>query len=266
MPANLYSILELMQLTPGKTSLYYKNLVTGTSFTYHADLPMIAASVIKIPIMVEAFRQLRDEEVSADERFCIQATQKLPSCGVLSYLRSGIEVTLMDLVTLMIIVSDNTATNLLIDFLGMDAINATLAATGATGSFLNRRLFEPELARRGIQNYVTASDMGCLLEMMYHETLISKEASKKMLDILSSQQLNGKIPFFLHDKGIRVAHKTGEDDGITHDVGIIFAKEPFILCMCANDTNVPTFERLMQDIAKMLVDAQIDPEMKGEII
>ncbi len=249
-------LLDMLARVPGKASLYYKNLITGITFSYQPDLPLIAASVIKLPVMAEAFRQIRDGETTADARFYIEAPHKLPSCGVLSYLRNGIEVTLLDLITLMIIVSDNTATNLLIDFLGPDSINATLCSLGAQNSRLNRRLFEPELSRRGIQNYITAEDMGILLERIYREEAISPEASKSMLHILTCQQINGKIPFYLHSQGIRVAHKTGEDDGITHDVGIVFAKEPFILCLCANEVDVPAFERLMQDAARMLVDEQ----------
>jgi beta-lactamase class A len=248
--------MDTLARVPGKTSMYYKNLITGESFSYQPDLPLIAASLIKLPVMAESFRQLRDGETTEDAKFYIEAFHKLPSCGVLSYLRNGIEVTLMDLVTLMIIVSDNTATNLLVDFLGPDSINETLLTLGARNSRLNRRLFEPELSRRGIQNYITAGDMGRLLEKIYREEAISPEASRKMLHILSCQQLNGKIPFYLHSRGIRVAHKTGEDDGISHDTGIVFAKEPFVLCLCANEVDVPAFERLMQDAARMLADEQ----------
>ncbi len=254
-------ILDALARVEGQASIYYKNLITGVTFSYQHDLPLIAASVIKLPIMAESFRQLRDGETTEDAKFYIEASHKLPSCGVLSYLRNGMEVTLKDLVTLMIIVSDNTATNLLIDFLGLDSINETLYTLGAQNCRLNRRLFEPELSRLGIQNYITAGDMGRLLEKIYKEEAISSEASRKMLHILSCQQLGGgKIPFYLHSRGIRVAHKTGEDDGITHDVGIVFAKEPFVLCLCANEVDVPSFERLMQDAARMLVDDQTNPE------
>ena len=256
LPEERERILDMLSQVPGKASMYYKNLITGISFSYQPDLPLIAASVIKLPVMAEAFRKLRDKETAEDGRFCIEASHKLPSCGVLSYLRSGMEVTVLDLVTLMIIVSDNTATNLLINFLGPDDINETLRTLGATNSRLNRRLFEPELSRRGIQNYITAGDMGRLLEKIYREEAVSPAASRKMLHILTCQQLNGKIPFYLHSRNIRVAHKTGEDDGITHDVGIVFAKEPFVLCLCANEADVPAFERLMQDVARMLADAQ----------
>jgi len=263
LPTESEAILDMLSCVPGKVSLYYKNLISGFSFSFQPDLPLIAASVIKLPIMAEAFRQIKDGETTEDAKFHIETSHKLPSCGVLSYLHSGMEVTLLDLVTLMIIVSDNTATNLLIDFLGPDNINKTLCTMGALSSRLNRRLFEPELSRIGIQNYISAGNMGQLLEMIYRGEAVSPKASQMMLHILTCQQLGGKIPFFLHSRGILVAHKTGEDDGITHDVAIVLAKEPFVLCLCANETDVPTFERLMQDVALMLVDAQSNVEERN---
>ena len=77
-----------------------------------------------------------------------------------------------------------------------------------------------------------------------------------MLQILKDQRLNGKIPFFLDD--YEIAHKTGEDDGITHDVGIVFADHPVLLCFASNHTDVPAFERLIQDMARDLVAVQKD--------
>ena len=85
--------------------------------------------------------------------------------------------------------------------------------------------------------------------MMYDGILISKEASKDMIAILGNQRLNGKIPFFITD-GTKVAHKTGEDTGTSHDVGIVFAREPFIVCFCSNHVDVPAFERVIQEITR----------------
>ena len=62
------------------------------------------------------------------------------------------------------------------------------------------------------------------------------------------------MPFYLHDRGIKIAHKTGEDDGITHDVGIVFTRKPFVFCMLSNETDVTTFERLIQNVARELAD------------
>jgi beta-lactamase class A len=80
-----------------------------------------------------------------------------------------------------------------------------------------------------------------------------------MIGILLNQRLNGKLPFFLHSKGIRCAHKTGEDDNITHDAGIIYTEKPFVLCMMSNNVDVPAFERLMQDTARELAFGEGEP-------
>ena len=91
-----------------------------------------------------------------------------------------------------------------------------------------------------------------LLEGLLRGTLLNTEASAEMLSILRNQRLNGKMPFYLHSRGVPVAHKTGEDDGITHDVGIIYQDDPVIFCFLSNDTVVPQAERAIQEIAAML--------------
>lgn len=241
---------------PGDIGLYILDTATGEKAELHAGQPLEAASVIKLPIMVEAFRQKEAGMLDFDTPVTIRKEDKLPSCGALTYLHDGVTVSVGDLVTLMIILSDNTATNLLIDRLGQENINGEIDRLGLTGTRLNRKLFQPELSRQGIQNYVTASDMGKLLKGMLDGTLISAEASKKMLEILENQRLNGKMPFYLHDQGIKCAHKTGEDDGITHDVGIIFADSPRIFCFLSNRTDVPKAERGIQDMAALVAGAK----------
>jgi beta-lactamase class A len=167
-------------------------------------------------------------------------------------MHDDLQVTLEDLYTLMIILSDNTATNILIKHLGIEQINRTLHKLGLTHTKLNRLLFDSEQSALGIENYISAREIGNLLEEMYYGRLISQEASVQMLHILKKQRLNSKIPFLL-PKNLEVAHKTGEDTGITHDVGIVFAKQPFIVCFCGNEVDVPLFERKMQDLTNQLL-------------
>ena len=246
----MQDILNRLRAMPGRVSLYYRPLDgKSEAVAWQADEPLSAASVIKLPIMIEAFRQFEAGLLDPDAECPLRPEQKLPPCGVLTFLHNGLRVSLMDLVTLMIIVSDNTATNMVIDLVGMDNVNATLRAYGAENTVLRRRLFDAEASARGVQNTVSARDIGLLLEGLYAGTIVSPAASRRMLDILLAQQLNGKFPFFLD---CDVAHKTGEDDGITHDAGIIYAPRPFVLCLFANETDVPAFERLMQDAAKRL--------------
>lgn len=247
------SVLSPFNRIPGKIGFYYHNLMTQETLSIAADLPLIAASVIKLPIMVEAFNQAEQGLIDLMEPVKVERKDCLPSCGALTYLHEGVTLPWIDLVTLMIIVSDNTATNLLIERLGMDCINATMAQLGLTNSRLNRKLFRPELSRQGIENRVTARDMGLLLEKIYRGEVVSPKACDKMLQILSHQQLNGKMPFHLHARGIKCAHKTGEDSGVTHDVGIVFGPQPFIACYLSNEVEVTEFERLIQDTTLTLL-------------
>ena len=236
---------------PGKIGLYVAYPDSGEAYGFQADMPLEAASVIKVPIMVEAFRQMEAGMIDFDAPVTIRREDKLPSCGALTYLHDGVTVTVGDLVTLMIILSDNTATNLMIGMLGMENINKTIDALGLTGTRLNRMLFRPELSRQGIQNYVSAADMGKLLQGMLRGEIVSEKASARMLEILGDQRLNGKLPFYLHSRGIDCAHKTGEDSGITHDVGVIFAEKTCVVCFLSNETDVPLAERAIQDVAAM---------------
>lgn len=247
-------LLDQVCRASGHVSMYYRPLEGGCALMHNENEPLIAASVIKVPIMVEAFRQFEEGILSPDDVHVLRDAEKMPSCGALNRMHDGLEVSLRDLVELMIVLSDNTATNILIDLLGKDNINATLRSLGITRSVLRRKLFDREAHLAGIENTVTARDMGLLLEKMYAGELVSEAASREMLEILRNQKLNGKMPFYLKPRGIASAHKTGEDDGITHDVGIVFARKPFVLCMLSNETDVPAFERLIQDTARELAE------------
>ena len=252
-------LAQLSQLT-GHIGFYAKDLATGQVIRYHAEDAIEAASVIKLCVMAEAFRQREKGTLRFEEEISIREQDKLPSCGALTYLHTGIRVQLGDLVTLMMILSVNTATNLLIDRLGIDAINREIDELGLHATKLNRKLFQPELARKGIKNYVGAEDIGCLLEKIYAGKLVSEQASREMLEILKYQRLNGKLPFYLHSEGIACAHKTGEDDGVTHDVGIIFAETPRIVCFLSEETDVPRTERAMQETARIIVETDKESE------
>lgn len=246
---------------PGHIGVYLLNVVTGEAYAHQADDPIEAASVIKLMVMAEAFRQFEAGMLDPSSSAVIRPEDKLPSCGALTYMHDGLEVTMLDLVTLMIILSDNTATNLLIDRLGAENINAMIDRLGLNGTRLNRKLFMPELAKKGVKNYVSARDMGMFLKGLMEGGIVSEQASRQMLDILKKQRLNGKMPFFLHDKGIVCAHKTGEDDGITHDVGVIYGQEPIICCFLSEQTDVPRAERVIQELAAMCAKIPLDTSL-----
>lgn len=244
-------LLKSFAPLPGKISFMYENLKTGEMFAYHEHEPLMAASVIKLFVMTAAFKRMDEGLLDPEEMFAVKREDCVPSCGALTYLHDGILVTAMDLITLMIIFSDNTATNVLIDFLGMNEINKTIKDLGFQQTVLQRKMFDLKRAGQGIQNYITAYETGRLLKMMYQGSLISRQASDKMLSIMKNQQLCSKIPFYLQalPEEPVIAHKTGEDTGITHDVGIVYGKEPFLVCFCGNETDTPAYERVMAELS-----------------
>ena len=234
---------------PGKLAVYCKNLVTGEILDYNGDIPMMAASVIKIPVLIETFRQIQAGMLKKDQLYVLEEGDKLPSCGCLNRMHAGLNLTIQDLYNLMIILSDNTAANILIRLLGgTEEINGSLAKMGYQTCRVNRLLFDSEASDKGIENYVSGREIGDMLEKMYRGKMIDRKSSEEMLEIMKSQRLKNKIPFYFQGC-VPIAHKTGEDDGITHDVGIIFGSQPFILCCMSNETDCTRFNRFIQKLA-----------------
>ena len=126
----MHNLLKRLHAAPGHVAMYYHPLDGGCALMMNENMPMLAASVIKIPIMVEAFRQFESGKLSPEETHRLEDAEKMPSCGALNRMHAGLEVTMRDLVELMIILSDNTATNILIDRLGMNHVNETMQALG----------------------------------------------------------------------------------------------------------------------------------------
>ena len=244
---------KALRAIPGKTAVWLENLATGETRFANPDEPFIAASVIKLGVLLEAFRRFEEKTLDPDGLTEVKPSDKVPSCGAITYMHDNLSVSWRDLATLMVILSDNTATNMLIDRLGISRVNRTLEEYGLTDMRLRRKMFDAEAAARGLQNTITASSVARFFRLLYEEKLVSPRASREMLAILKNQRLNGKIPFYLHPQGIPVAHKTGEDDGTSHDAGIVFLKEPIVAVFLSNDTDVPRFERFIQDTCRGLL-------------
>jgi len=244
--------IDLSRLT-GDYSVWLEDLSTGESTTVNPDTQHIAASVIKLAVMLYAFKCFEDGTLDPNALYEVRPEDKVPSCGAFTYMHDGLKATYLDIVTLMIILSDNTATNIMIRALGIPQINSCLDSYSLSDIRIRRCMFDSEASARGLQNTITARSIAAFYRLLYTEQLVSPAASRKMLQILSDQRLNGKIPFFLHPMDIEVAHKTGEDDGTSHDTGIVFAEHHYICVFLSNNTDVPIFERFIQDTSLALV-------------
>ncbi|GEM_PF-44933 len=247
-------IRDELNAIEGNISFAYKDPASGETILYREKEAHIAASVIKLFLMGTVFELAKDGRISLEEKLRIEKEQCVPSCGVLNYFQKATEMSIRDLVEIMIILSDNTATNALFDRVGKASVDAFCEQYGFTGTSFNRKMFDSVLSAQGIENYVTAEDVLHFMEKVLNGSLVSPEASAEMLKILSDQRLNGKIPFFIHNlkEKVRIAHKTGEDTRTTHDCGIIGNEKPFIVCFLGNDTDPAVYEQYMADLSLRL--------------
>jgi beta-lactamase class A len=163
----------------------------------------------------------------------------------------GAAFTVEELFFPMITQSDNTATNLIIEKIGFDTLNAYFKKMGLKNTNLSRKMMDFEERADGVENYTTAADMAYLLEGLYHNDFVSADVSRQCLKLLAQQRINDRIPKKL-PKDTFVAHKTGLERHVCHDVGIVFTKKGnFLICVLASHENklARAAKKFISDIA-----------------
>jgi len=244
---------ELLQGLPGKIGLYYKDITSGQEFCYNEDIQFIAASVIKLPLMMDIYKRAENGELSLGDLLATDDFMKFPGCGAIKSIGENISVSIQSLINLMITISDNTATNTLIRHVGIEKLKRGFAEMGLIRTQLSRELYDLELASKGVQNYFTPKEIGGLLESLFHGTFISHELSKEMIKILKAQQICHKIPDSL-PADIEIANKTGESSGITHDVGIVYGERPFIFVFASMEGDASKSNDALRRAARVCYD------------
>lgn len=264
------------------SSLYAKHLPTGREIAIRADRPMNTLSVIKIPVMVQAFRDAEAGRLDMSERYTVGVDEMRRGSGLLQTFAPGLTPTLGDLVAQMIITSDNTATDMVIDAVGLERVNELLATEGyeqtrlkmTTGdlfrevwiradptsvSMTDREVFEGGFpsdegaAARSFElegdsavwlGRTTAREMGRLLEQLLEGELAGEASTSRMLDILGGQIYTSRLPQRVRWQGVGVAHKTGDWPPIAgNDVGILFYDGgPTVVSVFTNQNRGDFFE------------------------
>lgn len=224
-------IKAFLDTQEGFISVVVKSLVDERSFAYDADRVLRSASTIKVFIMSELFRQAKAEMLSLADKIVLSETMLTGGDGILKELNLGHEFTLEEICTLMIILSDNMATNIMIDTLGMDNINAQISRLGMKHTSLQRKMMDSDAVKAGLNNYITANEFAAVLSSIYRGENVDAQASEKMLDILKRQQVRGRLDLYLPEE-LLIAHKTGDLDNLEHDGGIVYLEnEPYLICV-----------------------------------
>ncbi len=254
--AVLESIRAEMEGLKGNLGFYYKNLSTGFEYGVGEDGVYQAASVIKLPLYLHICNKCAAGELSMDDRIVTELSDKVPSCGALNMFTGAVETDIRTLCRLMICISDNTATNRLLRLCGLADVEDGFKAMGLEKTKIRRFLFDSAASAKGIQNTICPKELGILLEKLYRGEFVSPDISKEIINTLLEQQINHKLGGKICDE-VAIAHKTGEDDFLSNDVGIVYASQPFVVCFAGYNTDVYLWEDLIRRAAYDLYKAQI---------
>ncbi|MBI2677677.1 MAG: serine hydrolase [Candidatus Koribacter versatilis] len=219
----------------GKVALFARHLRSGQTVEIDADRAVRTASVIKLAIMLEAFVERKEGKISFAKKLKLRAEDKVPGSGVLTLLRPGLEITLDDAIVLMMDVSDNTATNLVIDELTIPAINARLGRIGLKETRLYKKPYLPAETPipAGEESFgigkSTAREMARIMEVIGRCDLQDQEYCTRMVDIMRNQQFRYMIPRLIErsdasETTSAIADKIGELDDSRNDVALVFTK------------------------------------------
>lgn len=252
---------ELSDAFPGVIGVAVRDLKTGEELSINGDRLFPMASVYKVPIMVEVFRQIEAKKFSLDDRIELGDEHRTLGSGALTLLSNGLKPTVKDLITLMIVLSDNEATDVLLKKVGAENVTTTMRSMGLNNIRVDRTTFElirdylgfmDETARgktyteiiamsrtrritpekqaeaerefaKVMKDVSSPRDMALLLEKIYKGEAAGKESCRMMMAILGRQMFNQRLPRYLPESA-EMAHKTGTIGSTTNDAGIMFVR------------------------------------------
>jgi beta-lactamase class A len=213
------AIEESRKQFPGETGVYFVDIESNLELGFDAEKQFESASLMKLVVIAEVYRRIQIGELELDHPLTLQPDQIVGGSGDLKDLEAGMAFPVSVLAEKMITQSDNTATQMLTDFLTKDDLNKSVRNLGLTGTTIDRDIYDFPAIDQGHDNYITAKDAARLMEQLAREEL---PGSAEIHIILERQQRNDMIGNGF-PPNVRVAHKTGELNGIVHDVGIVYA-------------------------------------------
>jgi beta-lactamase class A len=225
------SILDIDRSLDGVMGVAIVDLTDGHKYLLHANDVYPQASSIKICVLAELYRQAEQGKLKLTDLYTVNATDLVQDSDIMGGLTPGVtQITLRDLATMMVAVSDNSATNVLIDRVGMDNVNAFLSAQGLRDTRLRRKMMDLKAAAEGRENVSTPNEMLNLLAALYRGQILNKEMTDDFFKVLSTHK-DSWIPRNLPDD-LKIADKPGSLEGVRNDSGVIFVdKRPYVLCV-----------------------------------
>ncbi|MEO4055031.1 serine hydrolase [Solibacillus sp. CAU 1738] len=257
------TIEQLLHECPYKVHLFVKDAKTEHYYISQLeDDTFSSASIIKVPILLAVLDHVECHALSLDETIIITPENRVDFSVITEqHLETS---TLYELLVWMIITSDNTATNVLIDYIGMDALNAYFRRIGLKQTTLQRKMMDFVRLASGFDNMTTARDMAHLFTRIYRQDLLTPSFSVLAIDILSRQRVHESLKRYLVE-GVHIAHKTGGLDTVDHDVGIVYndANDYIIGVFVTEVTNNNDAQQLIGRISKVVYEQLV--KQKGAL-
>jgi beta-lactamase class A len=251
----------------GNVYLYAKNLDTGAAYDFGGDEPVRTASTIKVAVMVEAFARVAEGKAKWSDELVLSKAARYAGSGVLQDLTDGLRLTLRDAVTLMMTVSDNTATNMVLDHLTTDAVNARMESLGLKQTRIMRRVGGGGVSREGqIEankrfglGRTTPREMATLVEKLERGEVVSPAVSKEMIDLLKREQ--GTNGVWRNLWRVPKATKSGALDALRANVGLVYhPRGRIVLAVTCDDMPEPDWTPdnpallLMSRLSELIID------------
>ncbi|MGM9923213.1 MAG: serine hydrolase [Bacillus sp. (in: firmicutes)] len=231
---------------------------------YKEETVHSAASTIKVPLLIEAFRRHEAGLLELEKMIAIGEQDIVGGAGVLQAL-SLRSATVKDLLTLMVIVSDNTATNLVIDLIGLEEIKTGYNTLGLYATSIHRRMMDFASLQRGYDNVISAKDLHRSLRLINESGLLSEASREAMLEMLGKQQFRDKLPYEMNEESLWIGNKTGELPGIEHDCGIITyeGNTVYAALLCSELDNQQDGQQLIRYVGRLISEYMVSFTEEG---
>ena len=224
-------IQEVDQHLDGVMAVAIEDLTTGDHYFLREDEVFAQASSIKITVLANLYLQAQQGKLKLTDLYTVQSSDLVADSDIMNGLTPGVtRITLRDLATMMVAVSDNSATNVLIDRVGMANVNAMLDSLSLTHTRLRRKMMDLQAAKEGRENISTPREMMLLLDAIYHGKVLNKESTADFFQMLSTNK-DSWIPRDL-PPGLKIANKPGALEAVRNDSGIVFVDgRPYVICV-----------------------------------
>jgi beta-lactamase class A len=264
---------ELAASHQGRVALYAKNLATGESVSLDSGRTVQTASVIKLPLMLQVFEQAKLGKLKLAAPLVVTKENQVPGSGVLNLMDPGLTLSLKDVVTLMMVLSDNTATNMIIDAAGLRPTNEMLVRMGMGNTYFYKKVYKksegvmpPDQKQFGLGK-TTALEMAQVMESIYRCDIGDRELCRQMINIMRNQQYRDMLPRYLERSDTSedlsaIADKIGALDDVRNDVALVYTQRgPIVISIFTYHNKDRSWtpenkaEILIGRLAKVIVDA-----------